>query len=131
MIEIPKVAIPDDLPIRSAIAIADGYRLTYQAEHAATIERWAIEHAGHVPAQVSAGKFWVALYRKDATLCAAIEQLVQADPEMRLAAMHEPAISRQGQRVLQVQAWCQGNGFAHVTDAWLDELFREAALVEL
>lgn len=85
----------------------------------------------YVPEQTSAGKFWVALQRKDAEIRAAVEQLVQSDDEMRLAAQHEPTISRHGQRVLQVQAWCQASGFPHVTDAWLDELFREAVQVQL
>lgn len=88
-------------------------------------EHWAVEQGYHVPQSVRTGRFFIALKRRDAQVYAAVRAAIDADEEYQLATTLEPTIRRQSVMLEQMR---QAMGLA---PEWVDELFREAYLLEL
>ena len=94
------------------------------------VERWAVEQRYHTPRRVTSGRFMLALKSRDAAVFAAVRAAIAADEDLQLAA-GEPYFNRGSTTIAALQHQLQAAGFAHVTDDWVDDVFRDAFLLEL
>ncbi len=94
------------------------------------VEQWAVDQGYHTPARVTSGRFQIALKAKDSDVYAAVRQMIDADEDLALAA-GEPYFNRGSSTIADLQAQLQSTGFSQVTDDWVDDLFRDAFLLEL
>jgi hypothetical protein len=94
------------------------------------LARWAAALGYFTPKSVRSEQLWIALLQRDAAVFAATESLAESDPVIRIAVRHASTIRRQSQMVAQLATALRAQGFDQVTDAWLDELWREAVQVE-
>lgn len=113
-----------------------GYRLVSDHGDSMTVEvsdeaeAWAVEQGYHTPTRVTSGRFQLALKAKDPQVYAAVRQMIDSDEDLALAA-GEPYFNRNAATIAGLQQHLQASGFDQVTDEWVDELFREAYLLEL